>query len=211
MLEIQNISYSYEKLKIFENISFSIEKWVVWIYWPSGSGKTTFLKTVWWYIKPLSWGVFLDWKNIENIKNYKKQNWFHFQNFNLIDLDVKTNLQLPFLIGKQQQDKDWINYLIDHFEIWNLLDNHINHISWGEKERVSIVKAFANKPNIIFLDEAWSALDERLKFKVFEFIKDYWKKHIVFLITHYDKTKDFFWFEKTVYDNNFHIIKQNET
>ncbi len=207
MLEIKNISYSYENLKIFENISFSVKKWVIWIYWPSGSGKSTFLKTVWWYIKPLSWRIFLNWKNINKIKNYKKQNWFHFQDFNLINLDVKSNLQLPFLIWKKTKDTRWLDYLIDYFEVWNLLDKNINHISWWEKERVSIIKAFANKPNIIFLDEAGSALDERLKNKVFEFIKDYWKEHIVFLITHYSETKNFFWFKKTLYDDNFQIMK----
>lgn len=207
MLEIKNISYSYENLKIFENISFSVEKWVVWIYWPSGSGKSTFLKTIWWYIKPLSWNIFLNWKNINKIKNYKKQNWFHFQDFNLINLDVKTNLQLPFLIGKQTKDTKWLDYLIDYFEIWDLLDKNINHISWWEKERVSIIKALANKPNIIFLDEAGSALDERLKNKVFDFIKDYWKENIVFLISHYSETKNFFWFEKIIYHGNFQIMK----
>jgi len=210
MLEIKDISYSYENLKIFENINFSVKKWIIWICWPSGSWKTTFLKTVWWYIKPLSWGIFLDWKNIKNdILNYRKQNWFHFQNYNLIDLDVKTNLQLPFIVWKQTKDKQWLDHLIEYFEIWKLLNKNINQISWWEKERTSIVKAFANKPYIIFLDEAWAALDERLKNKAFKFLKNYWKEHIVFFVSHDKNIKNYFNLDKLVYDDNFQILKQS--
>ena len=208
MLEIRDISYSYENLKIFENISFSIEKGIIWIFWPSGSWKTTFLKTVWWYIKPLSWGIFLNWKNIkDNILNYRKQNWFHFQDYNLLDLDVKTNLQLPFIIWKQTKDENWINYLLEYFEIWKLLNKNINQISWWEKERVSIVKAFANKPHITFLDEAWSALDKRLKDKLLKFIKNYSKENIIFFVSHDESIKKYFNLDKIVYKGNFQILK----
>lgn len=207
MLEIKNIQYSYKTLKIFEDIDFSIEKWVVWILWPSWSWKTTFIKTVWWYIKSFSWGIFFNWENIwKNIIKYRKQNWFHFQDYNLLDLDVKTNLELPFIIWKEQKDWKWIDYLIEYFEIWKLIDKSINNISWWEKERVSIVKAFANKPKIIFLDEAGAALDEILKKKVFHFIKDYWKDHIVFFVSHDKNMKDYFWLEKVVYKWNFKIL-----
>lgn len=208
MLEIKNIQYSYKKLQIFEGIDFSIEKWVVWILWPSWSWKTTFIKTVWGYIKPLSWGIFLNKKNIRKcILDYRKNNWFHFQDYNLLEIDVKTNLQLPFIIWEQKKDEKWVDYLVKYFEIWKLLNKNIENISWWEKERVSLVKAFVNKPHIAFLDEAWAALDERLKNKVFKFIKDYWKENIVFFVSHDKNIQEYFWLQKIIYKWDFNILR----
>lgn len=208
MLEIKNIQYSYKKLQIFEGIDFSIEKWVVWILWPSWSWKTTFIKTVWGYIKPLSWGIFLNKKNIRKfILDYRKNNWFHFQDYNLLEIDVKTNLELPFIIWEQKKDEKWLDYLVKYFEIWKLLNKNIENISWWEKERVSLVKAFVNKPHIAFLDEAWAALDERLKNKVFKFIKDYWKENIVFFVSHDKNIQEYFWLQKIIYKWAFNILR----
>jgi len=208
MLDINNISYFYKTNKIFENISFSVKKWIILITWPSWSGKTTFLKTIWWYINPTFWSVFFEKKNIwKDIVNYRKNNWFHFQDYNLLDLNVNTNINLPFIIWKHKKDINWITYLLEYFEIWKLIYKDINTISWWEKERVSIINAFAIKPKIVFLDEAWSALDKRLKNKLFEFINNYWKENIIFLVTHNKDIKKCFEINKILYDWNFQIFK----
>ena len=215
MLTIKNITLK----PIFENVNFEIEKWLVIISWPSWSWKTTFLKTIWWFIFPDKWEIYYQQNNeifhIKQWKIVKQENisssslftvslGFHFQDYNLLDLDVKTNIELPFLIWKYQKDNNWINYLLEYFEIKNLLNKNINEISWWEKERVSIVKAFANKPHIVLLDEAGAALDERLKTKLYDFLLDYSKDNIVFLISH-DKNFIDKLNLKEVYNWNFKI------
>jgi len=171
---------------LFENISLEKDKWIIIFSWPSGSWKTTLLKTIWWFIKADSWEILFNWKKIKKwqIEDKNFNLWFHFQNYNLLDLDVQTNINLPFIIWKNIKNNKWIDYLLEYFEIKNLLKKDINQISWWEKERVSIVKAFANKPSLVLLDEAGAALDERLKKKLYDFLLNYSKDNIVILITH---------------------------
>lgn len=207
MLEIENLSYSRNNFFIFENISFSIAKWVVGIIWASGSWKTTFLQTIWGFNKSEKWKILYNWKNIRsNILEYRRKNWFQFQDLNLIDLSVQENLKLPFLVWKSIVDKARIAELLEYFEISNLLKKNINEISWGEKKRVSLVKTFANKPNLVFLDEATASLDSYLKEKTFKFVKKYAEENIVFFVNHDENFKDFFEFKNTIYKNNFEIL-----
>jgi len=207
MLSAKNIWYKLNDNYLFENISFDVEKWIVGIYWPSGSGKTTLLKILSGYIEATKWEIFLDWKNIwKNIIKYRKNNWFSFQDYSLLDLTVKDNLELPFLIWKNTKDKKRINYLVDYFQISNILYKKIQNISWGEKERVSIIKAFIHRPNIVFLDEAGGALDEKLKNKLYDFIKNYSQEKLIFFISHDKDFIKFFNLENILYDWVFKIL-----
>ncbi len=208
MLSIKNIWYKLNKNYLFKNISFDVEKWVVWIYWPSGSGKTTLLKILGGYIEATDGEILLNWKNIwKNITKYRKNNWFSFQDYSLLDLTVKDNLELPFLIWKNTKDEKWIDYLIDYFQITNILDKKIQGISWGEKERISIIKAFIHKPNIVFLDEAGGALDNKLKTKLYDFIKDYAQENLIFFISHDKEFLEIFNLKNIIYSWNFQVLR----
>lgn len=208
MLSIKNIWYKLNKNYLFKNISFDVEKWVVWIYWPSGSGKTTLLKILGGYIEATDGEILLNWKNIwKNITKYRKNNWFSFQDYSLLDLTVKDNLELPFLIWKNTKDEKWIDYLIDYFQITNILDKKIQGISWGEKERISIIKAFIHKPNIVFLDEADGALDNKLKTKLYDFIKDYAQENLIFFISHDKEFLEIFNLKNIIYSWNFQVLR----
>ena len=204
MLKIKNIWYKI----FFKNISLNITNWIVLIFWPSGSWKTTFLKIIWWYIPKHNWDIFLNWENIKNnIINYRKKNWFSFQNENLLDLDVKTNLNMSFIFSKEKKNIDWQTYLLNYFEISHLIDKNIENISWWEKQRVSIVKSFISKPKIVFLDESDTSLDDYLKNKFYKFILEYSKNNIIFLISHNEKTKNILNIKKNIYDWFFSIFK----
>ena len=208
MLSIKNIWYKLNKNYLFKNISFDVEKWVVWIYWPSWSGKTTLLKILGGYIEATDGEILLNWKNIwKNITKYRKNNWFSFQDYSLLDLTVKDNLELPFLIWKNTKDEKWIDYLIDYFQITNILDKKIQGISWGEKERISIIKAFIHKPNIVFLDEAGGALDNKLKTKLYDFIKDYAQENLIFFISHNKEFLKIFNLKNIIYSWNFQVLR----
>lgn len=220
MLLIKNLSLN----PLFSNINFEIEKGIIWILWPSGSGKTTFLKTIWWYIKWYTWeiiykqnnnlfeiqqGKIIQYKKLFNSSSKKISVGFHFQDYNLVHLDVKTNIDLPFIISWYKKDSKWINQLINYFEISSLLKKQISKISQWEKERVSIVKALANKPKLLLLDEAWASLDERLKNKLYEFIGNYAKNNIILFISHDKEIIQKFNLNKIVYDKNFKILKMS--
>jgi len=206
MLKIKNIWYKINNKYLFQNINFQVDKGVIWIYGPSGSGKTTLLKILWGYTKS-EWEILLNWKNIwDNIIEYRKDNWFSFQDYSLLDLSVKDNLSLPFLIWENQKDEKWIDYLINYFQIENLLEKNIYDISWWEKWRVSIIKAFIHKPKIVFLDEADAALDNKLKKKLYDFIKEYSQDNIIFFISHDKDFLDEFNLKKSIFEWDFNVL-----
>ena len=208
LLNIENLSYK----NLFQNVSFKIDKWIIGITWPSGSWKTTFLKIVWWFIKPDNWEV----KIIKNKKIYNIKQWktfpqsdiiisFHFQDYLLLDLDVKTNIELPFILNNYPKDENWVNYLIDYFEVKKIYNKKIENLSWWEKERISIIRCFASKPNIALIDEAGASLDTRLKNKLYKFIGNYSKDNIIFAISHDNKFRENFNLEKNLFKQNFQI------
>ena len=178
----------------------------------------------WWFSDYSKWKDNVGWFNnntkwwyhTESLNNHKKLSinpqisiWFHFQDYNLLELDVKTNIELPFIVWWYTKDNEWLDYLLEYFEIKNLLHKDISQISWWEKERVSIVRTFANKPNIVLLDEAGAALDERLKNKLYDFIKKYSKENTILAISHDPNLKNLLNLNNQIYNWNFKILKQS--
>lgn len=203
MLKIDNLSYK----SLFSNINLEWKKWVILIYWPSGSWKTTFLKIIWWYILDYKWDIYFNWENIKNnILKYRKKNWFSFQNENLLDLDVKSNLELPFLFWENKLDKKWKEKLIKYFEIESLVLKNISELSWWEQQRISIIKSFIHKPQLVLLDEADSSLDTRLKEKFYNFLIDYSENNLIIMISHDENSKNKFKLKNKIYDWNFSIL-----
>lgn len=201
MLQIKNLKFWYKDTSeiFFENLDFEITLGdIVWVYGWSGNWKTTFLKILWWLLKPNEWKVIYNWESIfdssvDDIFNYRScKVWFAFQDFRLLeDFSVYDNIMMPFNIWNCKFDKDWIDYIVKYFEIFDILNNDVSFISWWEKERVSIVKSFAHKPEVILLDEPGTYLDEKLKNKLFSFIYNYSKEAICVFTSHDNELKDY--------------------
>ena len=207
-LKLKNINFSYKNFKILKKINFKFEKtWIYTITWPSWSWKSTLLKIIWWFLKPESWEIFFEWENIYNnfykknqlfpfwkvgikvnkLINFKQKNiGFSYQNLNLIDeLSVKDNLELKSKLTKIKIDNSWKKYLLEYFEISDLLEKKVGEISWWQALRVSLIKSVLLKPKILLLDEPESWLDSRLTKKLIEFEKDYAKNNLVIISSHY--------------------------
>ncbi|MGM5024104.1 ABC transporter ATP-binding protein [Tardiphaga sp. 367_B4_N1_1] len=86
----------------------------------------------------------------------------------------------------EREIADTVRLWLERIGLWRFRDRYPNQLSGGMRQRVSIVRAFANDPEILFMDEPFSALDEQNKVMLHEELLRIWeatKKTVVF-ITH---------------------------
>lgn len=155
---------------------------VVALQGSSGSGKTTILDCIAGIKTPDKGIIKIDNKIVfsssENINLPIKDRHigYLFQNYALFPhMTVEDNI----LFGvKNQKDYDisYINYIIETFKIEHLKDRKPNEISGGEKQRVALARALAIKPNVLMLDEPFSALDKATKEAVYKEFMEYKKQ-----------------------------------
>ena len=127
----------------------------------SGSGKTTILRILAGLEKAtgdikVGDEVWLDKKTF--LPPQKRKIGFVFQNYALFtNMSVEENLLFV------KKDKKLANKLLEMTNLTNLKDAYPNKLSGGQSQRVSLCRAFMNSPKILLLDEAFSALDAKMR------------------------------------------------
>lgn len=179
-----------KKLDNFElDMDFSMEDEIVALIGPSGSGKTTLLNCIAGITHPdagiisLNGSIFFE-EGQKPLKIQKRRTGYLFQDYALFPhLSVEGNM----LYGtKRGSDLSHITELSKLLGIAGLLDKYPHQISGGEKQRVALARALAAKPDILLLDEPFSALDDDTRARCQEElhrIHERWKIPVIF-VTH---------------------------
>ncbi|SMC27669.1 osmoprotectant transport system ATP-binding protein [Clostridium acidisoli DSM 12555] len=194
MIEFKNVSKVVGNKIILNNMSLKIEKGeLVTLIGPSGCGKTTTLKMINKLIKVSSGEILIDNKNIEGedtIKLRRNMGYVIQQTGLLPHLTVKENIELIPSLEKIDAEKI-NNRTIELLKMVDMnpdeyLNKYPNELSGGQQQRIGIARAFAMDPEVILMDEPFSALDpvtrNQLQDEVFN-IQQNIKKTIVF-VTH---------------------------
>lgn len=158
---------------------------------PSGSGKTTLLNVLSGLDKPTSGDIIYNEKdniakyNQRKITKFRKDNLgFIFQTYNLLEhLNVKENILVGRKLGKSKVD---IDEIINIVGLSRHKKKYMYELSGGEQQRVSIARAIAKRPNIMFADEPTGALDEKTGKVVLKTLVDINKKYntTMIIVTH---------------------------
>jgi molybdate transport system ATP-binding protein len=101
-------------------------------------------------------------------------------------LTVKKNITFGLSKEVQADKKVWINHLYSELELEHLLKRNPQEISGGERQRVALARAIAPRPELLLLDEPFSAVDVHLRPVLRRFLKDLqkdWKVPIL-MVTH---------------------------
>lgn len=168
-LEIDDLSFGYNKHSVLKDINFKIEdRQFISIIGPNGSGKTTLLKMLNNLYKPEKGNVLVHGENIVNFKgkSLAKKVALVPQDTNMdYDFSVEDVVLMgryPY-IGRFEKEKKTDHEIVEEAlkltNVYHLRKKNINEISGGERQRVIIAKALAQKPDIILLDEPTSHLD----------------------------------------------------
>lgn len=162
MLEFKNLSVKFGTNHVLDklNVTFKKDK-VTAIIGPSGIGKSTLLASI---CKQVKYQGQILW-NKEDLSLKRQTLSLVPQDYGLFPwLTVEQNLKVGLKIRKTLASEDQhLIKLAQDLKIAQLLKRYPNELSGGQKQRVALAKAFALKPDLILLDEAFSALDSATK------------------------------------------------
>lgn len=167
IIDLQNISVSFDGQKILNNINLQIHDGeFVTFLGPSGCGKTTTLRIIAGFLNPDEGQVIFEGKNINGVPAYKRQVNTIFQRYALFPhLNVYENIAFGLRL-KKMKEKDIQAKVKEMLELVNLKgfgSRNINSLSGGQQQRVAIARALAVDPRVVLLDEPLGALDLKLR------------------------------------------------
>jgi iron complex transport system ATP-binding protein len=183
MVEAKGVSFSFGKTgRVLNNITLEVGKGeFTGIAGPNGAGKTTLLKLLYGTFKPDSGSIRL---NGRDLVSYRKKELAEVaavvtqESHWDFDFTVTEYIMLgryPF-IGRWHTpgsvDRDIVNNAMRRVGIEHLRDRFITELSGGEKQRVMLGRALAQRPRILFLDEPGSHLDPGNRLDIFRAIRE---------------------------------------
>ena len=191
ILELKDLSHSYDGSEIsLKNISLIVNKAEkVSVLGPSGSGKSTLLRLIAGLEKPYSGTITIQGKVVSDqdhlVAPEKRNVGLVVQNKALFPhLTVEKNI--GFGIRKNQEKTKIIADLLSLFKIEHLSNKYPHEISGGEQQRTAIARSMAPSPELLMLDEPFSALDRELKEELYAELNHIFKERqqTIILVTH---------------------------
>lgn len=171
ILEAHNIRVERGGVQVLKVDHFSVQAGeVLAVIGPNGAGKSTLIMVLSQLLQPQQGNLFfkgkqLDWKNT---LAYRRRIGMVLQDALLLDTTVYNNIAtgLRFRGIDMQEIEKRVSYWMGQFEISELRNRRSRHLSGGESQRVSLARAMALEPDILFLDEPFSALDSPTRMRL---------------------------------------------
>ena len=194
MITIKNLSKSFKKHKVLNNISIEFPRYgLIAICGDSGCGKTTLLNCLS-CLLDFEGEVNVDGINISKLKDEEKDIFrlkhigFVFQDFKLFNSEsVEHNVLLPLDMSNGMKDKykkRKVDDLLEIVGLSNMKSHKINQLSGGEKQRIAIARALVNDPKIILADEPTGALDTYNSEEIMKILEGLSKRALILVVSH---------------------------
>lgn len=180
VLEINHLTVRYrsggQKVEALTDLSLSLEKGHIYaLIGPSGCGKSTLLHVLCGILQPDSGEIrqgghlFVPAEHCIGLvpQNYGLLAW----------QTVQQNIRLGCRVKKKTPDETLLQSLLSALELNNLSERYPHELSGGQRQRAAIARAFLLQPELLLLDEPFSALDALTREKLQELFLSLWKKH----------------------------------
>lgn len=194
MIDAKEVSKFYgngeSRFQVLKNISLKITDGdFAVILGASGSGKSTFLNVLSGLERPEGGTVSYDGSDITKLSDdkltaFRKENiGFIFQQYYLLpNMNVDKNVKMGADLAGNKEYRT----IIEAVGLGGKLQKYPSELSGGEQQRVSVARALAKKPKVLFLDEPTGALDEETGRQVLDYICKLQKEYgfTVVMVTH---------------------------
>lgn len=217
MLEINNISFSYDQIPTLKNISFNLENGKnISIIGESGCGKSTLLKLIYGLYNLNDGEIIFEKKNIfgpkHNLISGEAYIKYLAQDFGLMPyISVSENIGKFLSNVDFKKKKIRIKELLEIVEMSEFTNTKSQFLSGGQQQRVALAMVIAKKPKILLLDEPFSQIDNfrknNLRRNLFHFLK---RNNISCIIATHDCNDALSFSDETIVMRNGEVIAKNK-
>jgi putative ABC transport system ATP-binding protein len=202
MITVRNLVKTYidgdKETRVLKGINFDAKKGeFIAIMGRSGAGKSTLLYQMSLLDEPTSGEIVIDGEDTHNLKAEEKTGFrlknlgYVFQDYALLpDLTALENIALPLLMQGMDRSEAYkiSEECLNKFGLGHRINNVPSHLSGGEQQRVSVARAIANKPKILFADEPTANLDNASSETVMKIFKELNREgQTIVMVTHEDE------------------------
>ncbi len=196
IIQIQHVSYRYEKENVLEDINLLIHKGdFLGIVGPNGSGKSTLLKLILGLIKPQTGNILLFGQEIQRFRAWQKIGYvsqkanafntgFPATIFEVVASGLTKKLGLFRYLTKEDREK--VVKAIQIVGMESFIKGNIGELSGGQQQRVFIARALVSEPELLILDEPTVGVDAKNVFSFYQLLEDLNKQQgiTLLLVTH---------------------------
>ena len=199
MIEVQKLKKSFKDgestTEVLKGIDFVVKSGeFIAIMGRSGAGKSTFLYQMSLLDEPTEGIIFIDKINTQTLSTNEKTDFrlsllgYVFQDYALLpEMTALENVALPLLMQniKEKEALAKASDALIKVGLGKRLDNLPSQLSGGEQQRVSIARAIAHEPKILFADEPTANLDNESSRVIMEIFRDLHRKgQTIIMVTH---------------------------
>lgn len=190
MIEV-NIKKSYPDFQL--DVAFTVNKQILTLFGPSGSGKSMTFQCISGLLQPdegyirINDRVVFDSKKGVHLKPRLRKIGYLFQNYALFPhLTVRKNISFGMTETNPAEIERKVQNLLQTMRLHNLGDRYPRQLSGGQQQRVALARALATEPEVLLLDEPFSALDSHVKLELEQELLEIKRSYSgnVILITH---------------------------
>lgn len=171
VLKLENVSKTYQakngEIEALKNINFSVEEGeFVSIIGPSGCGKSTLLSIIAGLEEKSSGKIYIDKTKIEGVSS---KIGYMLQKDSLLEWRTIYNnviFGLEITHRKTKENEEYVKDLLKKYNLYEFKDKYPTQLSGGMRQRVALIRTLAIRPEILLLDEAFSALDYQTRIMV---------------------------------------------
>ena len=194
LVEFKHVNFRYPDAKeyVVKDITFIANPWeMIALIWATWCWKSTIVNLIPRFYDATSGEIFIDWIEVKKYKekNLRNKIWYIPQKAFLFRWDIKDNIvfwmenpddeSLKFA-SKISESDEFIKWLKDGFQHYVALNG--TNYSWWQKQRLSIARAIARKPEILIFDDSFSALDYKTDLKLRNNLKKELKWTTIFIV-----------------------------
>ena len=164
IIEVKNLTLTIGRQKLLDIDSFALYRGeTMALIGPNGAGKSSLLQVLMLLKRPSSGDLYFKGEIIDQKKviSFRRRMAMVFQEALLLDTTVRQNVAAGLKIRGVDKEviEDRVNSWLKKMGIFHLADRQARNLSGGESQRVSLARALAIEPEVLFMDEPFSALD----------------------------------------------------